>query len=565
MIVARVKTKSKASMSFLDQLSQLWRNLATLGTRRLLALGLVAAVTFVTVAGGAYYISRPAMIVLYSNLEPGDVNAIGSALRETGFAFDVSEDGRTVLTGASQATQARMVLAERGLPQSSSAGYELFDKMGSLGLTSFMQNVTMVRALEGELVRTIQGMKGVKSARVHLVMAEKSTFRRKSAAPSASVVLRQAGIAASETAEAIRYLVAAAVPGMSVGQVTVLSSNGKVLATGDDSVSAAPGRLMELERTLSNHLSESIQQTLAPHIGMANFNVSVQARLNIDRRQVNEKVFDPDNRVERSIRSVKETLDSEDSSKLTAATVTTDIPEPATDSSGQLTKQQSEKRDELTNYEINTKEIQSVSEGYKVDKISVAVLINRATLLQSLGDGTTDEQITSYIGEMQELVSSVAGLSVERGDQIVIKAVQFVAGVTDAAPVGGLGIASVLGAYTGALIQAVVVLAGLLILIFAGIRPAVRLALQSPQHDQAPPAIAPQGGSAGSEEIAAPDDVKLLENEDRPSVAPDLQVIAELAERERLKPENRLEQLVSHDVDQATVILKQWLREGERA
>ena len=186
-------------------------------------------------------------------------------------------------------------------------------------------------------------------------------------------------------------------------------------------------------------------------------------------------------------------------------------------------------------------------------------------MLQSLGDGTTDEQITSYIGEMQELVSSVAGLSVERGDQIVIKAVQFVADAADAAPTSGLGIASVLGAYTGALIQAVVILAGLLILIFAGISPAVRLTLQNPQRDQATPAIAPQGGPGQGEGIAAPDDVKLLESEDRPSVAPNLQVIAELAERERLKPENRLEQLVSHDVDQATVILKQWLREGERA
>ena len=516
-IVARVKTKSKASMNFLDQLSQLWRNLAMLGVRRLFALGLIAAFTFVTVAGGAYYISRPAMIVLYSNLEPGDVNAIGTALRETGFAFDVSEDGRTVLTGASQATRARMVLAERGLPQSSSAGYELFDKMGSLGLTSFMQNVTMVRALEGELVRTIQGMKGVKSARVHLVMAEKSTFRRKSAAPSASVVLRQAGTTGSETAEAIRYLVAAAVPGMSVGQVTVLSSDGKLLATGDDSLSAAPGRLMELERTLGDHLSESIQQTLAPHIGLENFNVSVQAKLNIDRREVNEKVFDPDNRVERSIRSVKETLDSEDSTNLTAATVTTDIPQPAADSSGQVTKQQSEKRDETTNYEINTKVTQSVSEGYKVDKISVAVLINRTSLLQSLGDGTTDDQVASYIAEMQELVSSVAGLSVERGDQIVIKAVQFVAEAADAAPPGGFGIATILGAYTGALIQAVVILVGLLILIFAGIKPAIRMTLDSRPRDpgtpaiagQGTPALAAQGAQGAAAEIAGSDDLRV--------------------------------------------------------
>ena len=89
-----------------------------------------------------------------------------------------------------QTAQARMLLAEKGLPTSAKAGYELFDKMGSMGLTSFMQEVTRVRALEGEIARTIQAMKGVKAARVHIVLADTGSFRRGRQTPSASVIVR---------------------------------------------------------------------------------------------------------------------------------------------------------------------------------------------------------------------------------------------------------------------------------------------------------------------------------------------------------------------------------------
>jgi flagellar M-ring protein FliF len=300
-------------MSLTQTISELRQNLQRLGGRRLAILSILAMSVFFSVIGGAYFLSKPAMVVLYSGLEPEDVNAVGAALRETGYAFDISSDGKSVLTGATEAAQARMMLAERGLPQSSTAGYELFDNMGSLGLTSFMQDVTMVRALEGELARTIQSMRGIKSARVHLVMPERSSFRRSAGAASASVVIHQMDGKDPQRAKAVRYLVAAAVPGMSVGQVTVLDSMGSLLASGDDSIDSAPSKLMELERMHSEGLMERLRQTLAPHIGIRNFNVSVITKLNTDKMQVNEQIFDPEGRVERSQRNLKETSESENS------------------------------------------------------------------------------------------------------------------------------------------------------------------------------------------------------------------------------------------------------------
>src|SRR5207248_478820 len=129
------------------------------------------------------------------------------------------------------------------------AGNELYDKLGSLGLTSFMQEVTRVRALEGELARTIQLLRGVKAARVHIVMGEDGTFRRAKQPPSASVVIRAETLDGMVEAKAIQHLVAAAVPGLTRAAVTVLSTDGTLLSAGDGQADEAPGAMLALEKT----------------------------------------------------------------------------------------------------------------------------------------------------------------------------------------------------------------------------------------------------------------------------------------------------------------------------
>ena len=194
-----------------------------------------------------------------------------------------------------------MLLAERGLPNSSTAGYELFDKLGSMGLTSFMQNITRLRALEGEIARTIQAMKGVRAARVHLVLPDPGSFRREPQAPSASVVIRTETFEAPSAA-AIRQIVAAAVPGMTPEHVAVLSTDGTILAAGGESAGATTGKMLDLEKQVSREIEENIRKTLAPMLGLGNFEASVSARLNLDKKETNETAFDPESKVERSTR-----------------------------------------------------------------------------------------------------------------------------------------------------------------------------------------------------------------------------------------------------------------------
>ena len=218
--------------NLLAQIERLRANLQGLGVRRLTALAVIGVAAFAVTGLAGWYLSRPTMETLYSGLDRDDIAAIGAALREAGVPFDVNAESTVVLTPAGQTAAARMILAEKGLPRSGAVGNELFDKLGSLGLTSFMQDVTRLRALEGELARTIQMMRTVKAARVHIVLADEGSFRRERQPSSASVVIRTDGGDDPATGQAIRHLVASAVPGMKLDEVTVLNVDGRLLASG---------------------------------------------------------------------------------------------------------------------------------------------------------------------------------------------------------------------------------------------------------------------------------------------------------------------------------------------
>ena len=288
-----------------DAAERLWTSIVGLGARRLIALAFVGVAVMAVLGVGAYYLGRPPQEVLYTGLTRDDVARIGAALKEAGIEFDVNADGQTVSVNYGDTAHARMLLAEKGLPESANSGYDLFDKVGSFGLTSFMQNVTKTRALEGELARTIQSIDGITAARVHLVLPDTSSLRSQQQAASASVVIRTAMPTDTSPAQAIRHLVAAAVPGLKVDNVTVLNTEGTLLASGDDMESASAGKMAAVEQTVNREVEDKIRRTLTPYLGIGNFQVSVVTRLNLDRSTTNEVIYDPSSRVERSVRMVQ--------------------------------------------------------------------------------------------------------------------------------------------------------------------------------------------------------------------------------------------------------------------
>ena len=264
------------------RIDDLFESFRQLGSRRLAVLAGAGLLVMLAVGVSVYQLSRPPMQSIYTGLTPQDVGRITAALAEAGIPFDVNEQRSAVLVPHGQAARSRTLLAQQGLPTSARAGYELFDNMGSLGLTSFMQEVTRVRALEGEIARTIQGLEGVAAARVHLVLAEPGSFRRERREASASVLLRLSGRWQATAGRAVRHIVAAAVPGMRIENVSVASSDGRLIATGGDEQSAGSLKLSELERGMAAELEQKAGRSLASSLGAGNFQVSITVRLDVD-------------------------------------------------------------------------------------------------------------------------------------------------------------------------------------------------------------------------------------------------------------------------------------------
>jgi flagellar M-ring protein FliF len=554
-------------MTAWEQAQNLWKNLIALGARRLAVLAMIGFCTLAVLGLGSYYLSRPTTEVLYSGLDRQDVAGIGAALKESGIAFDVSSDGASVMVPVGQTATARMILAEKGLPHSSSVGNELYDKLGSLGLTSFMQEVTKVRALEGELARTIQMMRGVKAARVHIVMPDEGSFRRARQAPSASVVIRTESADDHSTAQAIRHLVSAALPGMTVAEVTVLNVDGTLLASGSDAGGEEPGNMLALEKSVSQNIQDSVRKTLAPYLSLRNFQISVAARLNTDKKQVNETTYDPESRVERSVRVVKENQTSQNSSAQAPTGVERNLPQakPSANDAKQSTDE-TKKNEELTNYEVSSKTVSTVSEGFVIEGLSVAVLVNRQGIAASLGDKATPEAIDKQVKEIEQLVSSAAGLRKERGDTIKVSVVDFVDSGKELEPVEGPSLTEQVMRQSGSLISAGAVVLVAVLMIWLGVRPATKALLASKPEQQAPIAFLPDGAPAVGDFASIVDN---FPKDSSPGLLPEPtegdDILRNILARKGKNPQKLLEQLVDYDEAQAAAILKQWIRQGEHA
>ena len=549
-----------------EQIQTIIDNLRSLGAKRLAMLGGAAALVVATILTASLYLNRPAYETLYVGLDRNDVGQIGVVLSEAGIRYDVSSDGGSVMVATGSTGQARMLLAERGLPTSANAGYELFDNVGSFGLTSFMQEVTRVRALEGEIARTIQSISGVKSARVHIVMPERASFRREEQAPTASVVIRADRADGMKAAIAIRHLVSAAVPRLSADKVTVLDASGELLAAGDDPANNSFARSLTVERTVETQIEENIRRALAPYLGHENFRASVRASVNTDQRQIEETTFDPESRVERSVQIVRANDQASQRQAAPPTTVQQNLPdEDLAATEGPASSEQRERREETTNYEMNSKRVATVSNGYSVEKLSIAVVVNRERLAAVLGQDPTPERMAERIAEIRTLVASATGLDQARGDVINVSSVEFIdgmAGVEIAEP----GLLETIGHHVGTMINALAFIIVAFLVSWFGVRPLVaavtkkdgdgmtfddiQLALPNPLDNlQLPDAMAMDGDGIGYGGSPFPD-----------NMADDI--------RFKLKPapQDRLAQMVDLNEERTALILRKWAgREHEVA
>lgn len=451
------------------------KNLAGLGQGKLIALAAAGIIAVGMVLGAGIYVNRPSFETLYVGLERSDVTQISIALAEANIDFNVGADGGSIQVPVGMTGKSRLLLAERGLPSSANAGYELFDNVGSLGLTSFMQEVTRVRALEGEIGRTIQQISGIAAARVHIVMPERGSFRKADQNPTASVMIRASATVGRNAAASIRHLVASSVPGLDVDDVTILDSTGQLLASGDDPANSALNQSLGVVQNVQTELEKKIDNALAPFLGMDNFRTSVTARLNTDTQQIQETMFDPESRVERSTRVTKEEQKSSQQQPDNAATVQQNIPQAAPKGgAGPQSSDQAEKKEEQTNYEINSKTIATVKNSYTVERLSIAVVVNRGRIAAMVGEPVDQAKVDAYLQEMQKIVSSAAGIDANRGDVVTLNAMDFVETQLLDQAVAGPGIMETLTRNLGGIINALAFVVVAFLVVWMGMRPLAR-------------------------------------------------------------------------------------------
>lgn len=567
-------------MNLLNQLTAILKNLSNLGMARLTALGAIGLLIVGLVLGGAYYVNRPSFETLYVGLETSDLNQISMALSSGGIDFEVGADGKSIQVPVGQTGKTRLFLAERGLPSSTNAGYELFDNVGSLGLTSFMQEVTRVRALEGEIARTIQTIDGINAARVHIVMADRGSFRQAEQKPSASVMIRASQTTGRQAASSIRHLVAAAVPGLAIDDVTILDSAGQLLASGDDPTNSNLNRSLNIAQNVQLELENNIDKALAPFLGMDNFRASVTAKLNTDAQQVQETIYDPESKVERSVRVTKENQKSEQVSADQAATVEQNVPQGTPEGgAGPKSTDQNDKKEEQTNYEINSKTVATVRNGYTVEKLSVAVVVNEDRVRKLAGEPFDQAKYDAIIAEMQKIVTSAAGLDSTRGDVVNVSSVAFMENQLLQDSVAGDSFIDIFMRNMGSMINALAFVVVAFLIVWMGFRPLIK-AIGGPEMaaagigapgalplgetaglelpDFSPPAMGEGGGGAlmegfGSDFGFDSADDLLTMNDD-----------GSMAKKVKEGPERRLQRMVDISEERAAKILRKWAA-GEEA
>jgi flagellar M-ring protein FliF len=370
------------------------------------------------------------MGLLYSDLSSESSGQIAAELEGRGVPFEVSPDGSRITVPKDQVGRLRVAMAEQGLPDGGSVGYEIFDQTSSLGTTNFVQNINHVRALEGELARTIRAIEGVDQARVHLVMPRRELFSRERQEPSASIVLLMAGsqrLGKQETL-GVQHLVASAVPNLKPSLVSIVDQQGTLLARGGDEndLLGGAGNAQEMQADYEQRVARSLETLLERSLGPGNVRVEVAADMNFDRVTENQELYDPDSQIARSTQVLEESERDVESRGDEAVTVGNNLPDAGAEGEGNRQQlSESNRLEETTNYEISKTVTTHVREGGKINRLSVGVLVDGRYVTDADGNRVYEARGEEELQQIAALARSAVGFDEERGDAVEVINMRF--------------------------------------------------------------------------------------------------------------------------------------------
>ncbi|MBI3709911.1 MAG: flagellar M-ring protein FliF [Proteobacteria bacterium] len=397
-----------------------------------LRLSLLGGVAIGLVSFFLFFASRlnaPSMSLLFSDLSPQDSGQIAAKLDAQAVPFELRAGGAQIYVPADRALRLRMGLAEQGLPRGGSIGYELFDRSDAIGATSFVQNLNQVRALEGELTRTITTLSAVAGARVHLVIPRRELFARDRQEPTASVVLKLRGAnrLSPSQVKGIQYLVAAAVPSMKPTRVSILDDDGTLLARGQaegEDPAAASGNSEEQRRAFEQRLARTIEELLERTAGPGKVRVEVSAQMDFDRIVTTTEAYDPEGQVVRSTQTVSESSDSAEGAQGGQVSASNNLPD-AEAANGGKSASRSTRSEETVNYEITRTTRNQVREAGNVKQLSIAVLIDGTSSAGADGQRSYKPRSEEEMQRLTALVRTAAGFNEKRGDTLEVVNLPF--------------------------------------------------------------------------------------------------------------------------------------------
>jgi flagellar M-ring protein FliF len=371
-------------------------------------------------------VTSPQMVTLYTDLAYDDASGVMKELDRQGIPYEIKNDGSIIMVPKDKVTRLRMKLAEGGLPKGGGVGYEIFDKSDALGSTSFVQNVNHLRALEGELARTIKSIDRIQAVRVHLVLPERPLFSRETPEPSAAIVLRVQGALEPQQVRAIRHLVASSVNGLKPQRVSIVDEAGQLLANGTtenggmDDVSGDERRI-----AYENRLRSQVENIVTSVVGSGRARVQLSADFDYNKVTQTSDKYDPEGRVLRSSQTREESSSTADGNN-GQVTVNNELPgSNQQQNSANAAKDQSKKSEEINNYEISRTTKTEVTEAGRVQRVSVAVLVDGRYSKNDKGDLVYAARSKDELDRISALVRSAIGFDQKRGDQVEVVNLQF--------------------------------------------------------------------------------------------------------------------------------------------
>jgi len=420
----------------LGRVSGLLAQLRAFGPTRVAALAGVGVAVLALLVVLAMRAAEPPMALLYGELDQRDAAQVVAILERQRVPHRIAGGGSQVLVPETEVPRLRLLLARDGLPSGGSVGYEIFDRGESLTTTPFRQDINRLRALEGELSRTVRGLHGVRTARVHLVLPRREPFSRERGEAQASVVLSMQGAQRldREGVQAVLHLVSAAVPGLRPQHVSIVDSRGELLARGGQALSgpAAAQGADEFRRAQELRLARAVEDLLERILGPGRVRAEASVEMDFDRVQTVEERFDPDNQVPRSTQSTNETNRTAEPGNVSVANQL-----PGADAASGAARNEQARQEDTTNFEIGRLTRNTTREQPSLRRLSIAVLVDGVWEPVPGDQPRWRERTAEEMQRIAALARSAVGFDERRGDRVEVVSLRFAEPpAPDAAPDG---------------------------------------------------------------------------------------------------------------------------------